>query len=56
LRHGYATLGGERGVKLSGGERAVFGAGPALLSDAPILIYRRLFERQVASLTQAENA
>jgi hypothetical protein len=35
----------------------VFGAGPALLlSDAPILIYRRLFERQVASLTQAENA
>jgi hypothetical protein len=35
----------------------VCGAGPALLSDAPILIYRRLFERQVlALLTQAENA
>ncbi len=35
---------------------AVCGAGPAFLSDAPILIYRRLFERQVALLTQAENA
>lgn len=39
MPHGYATQVGERGLKLSGGEKQRVSIARAILKDSPILIY-----------------